>query len=62
MCADDGRGGEGVWTQEQGQGVVEMTLPMSLKHHLNTETKTGKKAPYFSQGTHLASDFWPAVL
>ena len=26
------------------------------------ETKTGKKAPYFSQGTHLASDFWPAVL
>ena len=53
MCADDSGGGVGVWTQQQGQGVVTMTPTMGLKHHLDTEkhTHTGERLIRISEGT-----------
>lgn len=49
MCADDSSGCEGVWTQEQGQGVVAMTLSMGLKHHLNTDKQRHRRKPHMYQ-------------
>lgn len=48
---DHGGGAVGEWTEQQGQGVVTMTVGMGLEHHLPTHLHTQRQTQADRQTT-----------